>query len=155
MNAWRVAAQVCFGGLLLARLAAAGLAQEEPAKPGGASKEEAAAKDAAEPKPFQEVIKGATEHKGYLTVWQKEGKAWVEIPDDRLDKPFFFEANISNSIGERGAYASQMGASAMVVFHRIGNTMQLIARDAAHRAAPGTPAERAVRQSFSDSLIAS
>jgi hypothetical protein len=155
MNSWRVPAHICFGVLLFARLVAPGLAQEEAAKPGGASKEDAAKADGAEPKPFQEVIKGATEHKGYITVWQKEGKVWVEIPDDRLDKPFFFEANISNSIGERGAYASQMGASAMVVFHRIGNTMQLIARDAAHRAAAGTAAERAVRQSFSDSLIAS
>lgn len=128
-----------------------------PAKPGeeAKTKEEAGKTDASEPKPFNEVIKGATEHKGYFTLWEKEGKVWIEVPEERLDKPFFFEANISQSIGERGAYASQMGSSAMAAFRRVRNTMQLIAINTTHRAAAGTPAALAVHQSFSDSLIAS
>lgn len=105
-------------------------------------------------KPFDKVVKGATESKGYFTLWQKDDKVWIEIPEDRLDKPFFFEANVSDSLGERGLYGSQMGDSHMAVFRRIGNTVLLVARNAAHRAGAGSPAELAVGQSFSDSLIA-
>ncbi len=149
------------GALMSMPLSGLALAADEesaakPAADAAAKDKDAAAKpEPGEPKPFNEVIKGATEHKGYFTVWEKEGKVWIEVPDERLEQPFFFEANVSNSLGERGAYASQMGTSAMAVFRRVRNSMQLIAVNAAHRATPGTAAALAVRQSFSDSLIAS
>ncbi len=106
-------------------------------------------------KAFREVIAGATEMKGLFSLWQKDDKVWIEISADRLDQPFFFSYNISDSVGERGAYASQMGRRHMVVFHRVGNAMQLIAKNTRFIAAAGSPTERAVRQSFSDSLIGS
>ena len=106
-------------------------------------------------KPFREVIAGAREMKGYFTIWQKDDKVWIEIPDQRLDQPFFFSYNISDSVGERFAYASQMGKRYMVSFHRVGNAMQLIAKNTRFIAAAGSATERAVRQSFSDSLIGS
>jgi hypothetical protein len=106
-------------------------------------------------KPFREVILGAAEMKGMFPLWQKDDKVWIEIPVDQLDKPFFFSYNISDSVGERGAYASQMGRRYMVEFHRVGNAMQLIAKNTRFIATPGSPSERAVHQSFSDSLIGS
>jgi hypothetical protein len=159
MKLWCVLGTVCAG--LLANMApcTAALAADEEAaaKPNAdaAAKDGAPKPDVGEPKPFNEVIKGATEHPGYFTAWEKEGKVWIEVPDERLEQPFFFEGNVSNSLGERGAYASQMGTSAMAVFRRVRNSMQLIAVNAAYRATPGTPAALAVRQSFSDSLIGS
>ncbi len=106
-------------------------------------------------KPFREVIAGATEMKGLLPLWQKDDRVWIEVPSDQLDRPLFFSFNISDSVGERGAYASQMGRRYVVVFHRVGNAMQLIAKNTRFLASPGSPAERAVRQSFPDSLIGS
>ncbi len=111
--------------------------------------------DNASLKPFREVIAGAHELKGYFPLWQKDDKVWIEIPVERLDQPFFFSYNISDSIGERAAYASQMGKRYLVSFHRVGNAMQLIAKNTRFIAAAGSPTERAVRQSFSDSLIGS
>lgn len=93
--------------------------------------------------------------KGLFPLWQKDDKVWIEIPVERLDQPFFFSYNVSDSVGERSAYASQMGRRHVVVFHRIGNAMQLIARNARFVAAAGSPTERAVRQSFTDSLLGS
>ncbi len=122
------------------------------ATPGAAS---GSRPDSSTLKPFREVIAGAAEMKGLFPLWQKDDKVWIEIPAAQLDKPFFFSYNISDSVGERGAYASQMGRRHMVVFHRVGNAMQLIARNARFIAAAGSPTERAVRQSFSDSLIGS
>ncbi len=106
-------------------------------------------------KPFREVVAGAKEFRGWLALWQKDDKVWIEIPEDRLDQPFFFSYNVSESVGERGAYAAQMGRRHVVVFHRVGNAMQLIARNTRFAAVPGSPAETAVRQSFSDSLVGS
>ena len=106
-------------------------------------------------KPFREVIAGATEMKGLFPIWQKDDKVWIEIPADQVDKLVFFSYNISDSVGERGAYASQMGRNHTVVFHRVGNAMQLIAKNLRFVAAAGSPSERAVQQSFSDSLIGS
>ena len=106
-------------------------------------------------KPFREVIAGASETDGYFTIWQKYDRVWIEIPADRLDRPFFFSYNISESVGERRMYASQMGKPYVVAFHRVGNAMQLVARNTQFVAAAGSPAERAVRQSFTDSLLAS
>ena len=93
--------------------------------------------------------------KGFFPIWQKDDKVWIEIPVERLDQPFFFSYNISDLIGERFAYASQMGRRHLVVFHRLGNAMQLIAKNTRFAAIAGSPAERAVRQSFSDSLVGS
>jgi hypothetical protein len=107
------------------------------------------------PKPFKEIIKGSTEMKGFFTLHQKDEKVWIEIKPEQLDQPFFFSVNIPNSVGERGLYASQMGTSHMVVFHKIGNQIQLLAKNTRYTAAPGTPQALAVSQAFSDSLLAS
>ncbi len=108
---------------------------------------------AAQPKPFAEVIKGAKEIPGYLKLYEKEEKVWMAIKPDQLDKPFF-SYNIPRSIGERG-YGSQMGDSGMAVFHKIGSNVQLIARNTHYFAKEGMPQAQFVRESFSDSLIAS
>jgi hypothetical protein len=71
-----------------------------------------------------------------------------------VGKPFLLSVNISNSVGERGMYASQMGPSWMVEFRRVGNLLQLVAKNTDFRAAGGGAAlETLVRQGFSDSLL--
>lgn len=129
---------------------AAGAAAAPPAPAAGAVRP-----DNASLKPFREVVGDATEMKGLFALWQKDDKVWIEIAPEQLDKPFFFSWNVSDSVGERFAYASQMGRRYLVSFHRVGNAMQLIAKNTRFAAAAGSPAERAVRQSFSDSLIGS
>jgi hypothetical protein len=122
-----------------------------PAGPAGP----AARPDAAAPKPFAEVIKGAKTIPGYFTLHQKDEKLWIEIRPEQFDKLFFFSYNIPQSVGERGLYGSQMGSSALVSFHRIGTQVQLIASNEAYYAEPGTPQAQMVSQSFSKSLLAS
>src|SRR5437763_2021299 len=67
--------------------------------------------DPAPLKPFAEVIQGAKRQPGLLPVWRKDEKVWLEIPPEMVGKPFLFTANIANSVGERGLYASQMAPS--------------------------------------------
>ena len=47
------------------------------------------------------------------------------------------------------------GPEQVVAFRKIGNTVQLLAKNAKYTARAGTPEARAVAQAFSDSLLAS
>ena len=109
---------------------------------------------AAAPKPFLDVIRGANHLPGFLSLYQKDEKVWIELRPEQLDRPLFMSYNTTNGIGERGIYGSQMGDSQMVFFHKIGNVMQLIAKNTEFGARPGTPQALAVSQAFSDSLLA-
>jgi Met-zincin/Domain of unknown function (DUF5117) len=109
----------------------------------------------AAPRPFKEVIKDAKEIPGLFTLYQKDEKVWIAIKPEQFDKPFFFTYNIPQSIGERGLYGSQMGGAELAVFKKIGNQVQLIAKNAEFYAKPGTPQAETVAQAFSDSLLAS
>lgn len=107
------------------------------------------------PKPFAEVIKDATQQAGFVPVWRKDDKTWLEIPAERLDQPFLLSVNVSHSIGERGLYASQMGPSWLAQFRKINNTqIQLVALNT-NFVASGAPMQATIEQSFSNSLLGS
>ena len=145
---------------LVALAFATGASAQAPASngaaaPGAAPAAPAAAPAAGQPKPYKDVLKDSTAVPGFFTLHQKDEKVWLEIRPEQLDKPFFFSYNIPRSVGERGLYGSQMGGSQMAVFRKIGNQVQLIARNTEFFAAAGTPQAQFVSESFSDSLIAS
>jgi hypothetical protein len=108
----------------------------------------------AAPRPFAEVVRGAQHLPGFLGLYQKDEKVWIELRPEQLDQPLFMSVNMPNGIGERGIYGSQMGMSQVVVFHRIGNLVQMIAKNTDFSAKGGTPQALAVQQAFSDSLLA-
>ena len=127
-----------------------------PAKPAAAT---ASPKPAApvpgQPGPFKDVAKGASETAGFFAVHRKDEKAWIAIRPEQFDKPFFFTWNIPQSLGEKGLYGSQMGGSRLVVLKKIGNHVQLLAKNTEFHAKEGTPQAQFVSESFSDSLVAS
>ena len=111
--------------------------------------------DPVAPKPFDEVIKGAVVQDGFVPLWRKDERVWLEISPERLDQPFMLSANISHSVGERRLYASQMGPSWLVSFRKIGATqLQLIALNTNY-VADNPAMKSAVEQGFSNSLLAS
>jgi hypothetical protein len=111
--------------------------------------------DPSAPKPFDEVVKGATQQPGFVPIWRKDDKIWLEIPAERLDQPFMLSANVASSVGERGLYASQMGPSWLATFRKIGtNQMQLIALNTNFVSSTGAM-KLAVEQAFSHSLLGS
>jgi Met-zincin/Domain of unknown function (DUF5117)/Domain of unknown function (DUF5118) len=115
----------------------------------------AAAAVVGQSKPFADIVKDATQHPGFFTLYQKDDKVWIEIAPDQFDRPFFFAANMSSGLGERFFFGGLMGDSYVATFHRLGPTqVQLIARNTDFFATPGTPEARAVSEAFSDSLLA-
>ena len=106
-------------------------------------------------RPMKDILKDAKSTPGFFTLHQKDEKVWLEILPSQLGKPFFFSYNIPRSVGERGLYGSQMGGSQLVEFHKVGNQVQLIAKNTQFFAKEGTPQAQFVSESFSDSLISS
>jgi hypothetical protein len=106
-------------------------------------------------KPFAEVIKDAKAFPGYFTLYQKDEKVWIEILPDQFDRPFFFQANRNRGIGDRRALINPMLRGHIAALHKIGDLIQLLARNERFVARTGTAAARAVRENMSDSLIGS
>jgi hypothetical protein len=104
---------------------------------------------------MKDFLRDAKASPGFFTLHQKDDKVWLEILPSQFNKPFFFSYNIPNSVGERGLYGSQMGSSRLVEFKKIGNQIQLIAKNTQFFAKEGTPQAQFVSESFSDSLLAS
>ncbi len=147
---------------VLATLSASLLAQAPAAAPPATGAPAAApvaagpaAPAPAAPRPFKDIIKDAKMTAGFFTTYQKDEKVWLAIKPEQFDKPFFFTYNIPQSVGERGLYGSQMGGAEMAVFKKIGNQIQLIAKNAEFYATPGTPQAQFVSEGFSDSLLSS
>ena len=106
-------------------------------------------------KPFAEVIKEAKVIPGYFTLYQKDDKVWIEILPGQFDQPFFFQANRSRGIGERRGLINPMMRGHIAELHKIGDLVQLLAKNERFVAKSGTPLARAVRENLSDSLIGS
>jgi hypothetical protein len=101
------------------------------------------------------VIKDAKASHGLFTVWEKDDKIWLEITPEQFDVPYFFSVNLSSGIGEKMFFGGLMDDSQLVVFRKVGPEVQLIALNARYFAQPKTPQALAVRDAFSDSLLAS
>lgn len=103
--------------------------------------------------PFAEVTREAKRSDGFLPHWTRDDRTWLEIPADKLDKPFFFGSSIASGLGDSRFWPGLMGRSDIVVLRRVGNTVQLLALNQSVRAPEGTPLARAVTESWSDSLL--
>ncbi len=106
-------------------------------------------------KPLKEVLLGATALPGLLKLHQKDDKVWIELLPEQFNQLLFFSYNVPRSVGERGLYGGQMGRSHAVMFRKIGNQVQLIAKNIEFFAKEGTPQAQFVSESFSDSLLGS
>ena len=113
------------------------------------------------PRPFAEVIKDAKPINGLFTVWQKDDKTWIEIPAEQLDQPFFLSIGLTRGLGERWLIGGLQGGSHTTggeyigQFRKAAGNVQLLARNTRFVARSGSPEERAVRNAYTDSLLAS
>ncbi len=139
--------------LALATALTAGAAAKEKgdkAKKAGEEKEEEKDK----PKPFAEVVKGAARIDGLFELYRREEKVWLAIGPEQFDQIYFLALSFESGIGEGWFYAAQMGGMAPVELHKEGKSVQLVAKNLRFLAAEGTPIERAIERSFSDSVVA-
>ena len=104
--------------------------------------------------PFAEITREAKRTDGFLPVWSREECFWLEVPAAMLDKPFFLGGSIARGQGDSRFWPGLTTRSQLVVLQRVGNNLQLVARNLAARAPAGTPLGQAVSESYADSLLA-
>ena len=107
------------------------------------------------PPAFADVIKDAKRTDGFMPVWTKDDKVWIEVPAELMNHTFFFSASLANGLGERFFWPGLMSTGQLVSLRKVGNNVQLVAHNLKVRAPEGTPLSTALHESYSDSLLAS
>lgn len=143
---------------LFAAGAMAVMAQTPPAPAAPAASTPAATPGTSRPdpaalRPFAEVIKDSKATPGFFTLYQKDEKVWIEVKPEQFNAPFFFQINSTRGIGQSGFYPNWMLRGHIVELNKLGNNVQLIARNETYTAKAGTPIATAVRESFTDSIL--
>jgi hypothetical protein len=121
--------------------------------PGAAAGAAAAAAAPGQPRPFADVIKDAKETPGLFRMWQKDEKVWIEIAPEQFGVPYLFTANLSRGVGEQGVYGGMMLVDQIVEWKKIGNAVQLIAKNYAFTGGANAPIAQGVKEGFTDSLV--
>ncbi|MCL2306939.1 MAG: zinc-dependent metalloprotease [Proteobacteria bacterium] len=108
---------------------------------------------------FAKVIEDAEALDGFLKLYRKDDKVWIELMPEDFDRLFYLKSNLDRGIGEKRFFGGMMtypaGLYGVVQFRKVGRTVQMLKRNMLYTAAPETPEARAVARSFSDSLLAS
>ncbi|MBI5631153.1 MAG: zinc-dependent metalloprotease [Elusimicrobia bacterium] len=84
-----------------------------------------------------------------------DGKYQLEIKESQLEKDFLLSATLEKGTAEEWFFTGVPLNTYLWYFRQIpGSKVQFIRRNTAYRASAGTPEEKAVQNSFSDSIIA-
>ncbi len=108
------------------------------------------------PRPFAEIIKDAKEQPGLFTLWTKDEKVWIEIKPEQFDQLYYLQANMARGVMSEmsTSTARAMLRGNIITFKKIGNNVQLIAKNFSNYAKPATPIAIATAEGTSDSLLA-
>jgi len=98
---------------------------------------------------FNDVTQGAQRHEGLFTLYQKDDHLFAEIRPFQFDQPLYATATIARGLARAGEPLDDT----VVMFHRAGDRVQLIARNFYFKAPFGSPTEKAVRQNYTDSVL--
>ncbi len=111
----------------------------------------------ADEKAFNDVVKDMEVVKGVFTFYRKsdENRIYMEILPSQLEETFLFGGSIEQAVGERGLYSSQMGGQFPFQFRLVGKSVQWVMLNTTFTASKDTPAERATKRSFGNSILGS
>lgn len=133
------------------------LAPKKNRKKSDKGKKEGKGESDKDKKPFDEVVEDMDRIEGLFNFYrnEKESKVYLEILPDQLDKDYLYSAKFDRGTGERGLYGTIMMGEFIFQWHRMGEQIQWVRKNIRFRADKGSPAERAVVHSFSDSVVLS
>jgi hypothetical protein len=106
---------------------------------------------------FQDLARGAVAQRGFLDLYQKQGRIYLAVPRSQLEQDFLLGFQIAQGIGVYGLNGGAMLSAelepAVVALERRAETVYLVRRPVHHRARPGSPLQRAVALSFGSSVL--
>jgi hypothetical protein len=93
---------------------------------------------------------------GFVPLYWSEADGRIYLEVSRFDTEMLYQLSLATGLGSNpvGLDRGQLGATYVVVFHRVGPRVLLVARNYDYRARSENPAERrAVRDSFAESVL--
>jgi len=110
---------------------------------------------AAERKKVDELLKGVETRKGFLTLHVKDALVLAELAEEDFGPPFLLFESIARGVGRGRALGGMTLGERIVAWRRIGDAqVQLVEQNPRFQAPPGTPLDRAVKNSFGGSVLA-
>ena len=110
------------------------------------------------PAPYATWAKGLTPQRGLLTIWRKDGKVYIELTKAQLDTDFIQTIVPSSGLGGFGVTPGlpylQFPSARIVRFTRADNTIAVAWPNTSFIATAGTPAAKAIAESFAPSVLA-
>jgi len=123
------------------------------------SKEDSKDEPKVKPKypPFAELLKDAKNYdQGLIKLYQKDSKLYGELSSGQLNQDFIVLISIARGIGEGdllGGMSWGFGNDWLWQFRREGDDIHIVRRNVRFTAAQNSPAERAVKLAYTDSVL--
>ncbi|HIK09160.1 MAG TPA: DUF5117 domain-containing protein, partial [Oscillatoriaceae cyanobacterium M33_DOE_052] len=104
---------------------------------------------------FDEVVKNTEKIDGLFTVYhqKKAGKIYWEIQPQQLDKNFLCVVTLASGIGQGVLVRGMPLQDFLFYFQRVQDRLQFVVRNTNFREQPGSPLDRSISTSFSDSVL--
>jgi Met-zincin/Domain of unknown function (DUF5117)/Domain of unknown function (DUF5118) len=104
---------------------------------------------------FDETIKNAETLPGLFTLYRHKhnGKIFLEIQPEQLNKNYLATITLASGIGEQGLYSGMAMQTFLFYFRRVNNNLLFTVRNVNFRANPNDPQRLSVARSFSDSVL--
>src|SRR5262249_38211877 len=99
-------------------------------------------------------VKDAQKFDGLFPLYLVKKDLFAEIRPDQLDTPLLLQVSRGSGIAERGVVFGDPVKDALVLFHQVGDQVQIRERNTYFRAPEGSALERSIRRSFADSVLA-
>jgi hypothetical protein len=108
-------------------------------------------------RPFELMIKDTEKIPGFFTLYQDEktNRLLAEIKPEQLEQNHLMVMTLESAVGEKGLYSGLPLGDFMFKLRRVNNNIQFVVPNTYFRADRGTPRERAIARSFSDSVLQS
>jgi hypothetical protein len=106
-------------------------------------------------RPFNTVIREAKKIDGLLTIYRNEktGKVFAEILPEQLERNHLMVMTLESAVGEKGLYSGLPLGDFLFKLRRVNNNVQFVVPNTYFRADQGTPRQRSIDRSFSDSVL--
>jgi hypothetical protein len=103
---------------------------------------------------FNELTRNAKTYEGYITLHEKDQHLYAEIKPMVLEQPILAPMMIARGSANAGRPLN-FGDEWVLMFHRVGDNLQLIRKNIHFTAPQGTPLDKAVKQNYTDSILLS
>jgi hypothetical protein len=136
------------GGLLAALV----LLTQAAVAPAPAAAQEAPPKKPSKFREFADVTKDATKHEGLIDLYEKDQHLYAALSGSVMNRPFLVPMAVARGAASAGM-ALNFDEQWVIMFSRVGDTVQLIRKNLRYEAPKGSPLEKAVQQNYTDSIL--